>query len=353
MTVLFTADVHAHNFSDFATILPGGRNSRLQAILDTLEVMREYAVRNKLKHLVILGDLFHNQKSVEIDVLFGVSEYLKAIVESGIKVIILAGNHDHYSRDGKFHSLLQYHSDNIIVVDSDVQSIDADGVKLYCVPYTDDKDLLVERLETAAEQADIDDEEEDGDVVKVLCAHLSVDGGTVGSFEHKLKARMTSSDLNPECFDYVLLGHYHKPQMLTKNTYYVGSPIQHTRGEMGERKTFTHISSDGSIDTIPTNAPEFMDMTYDQYVDIEEDAKNFHWINIVAQEDDNYQNIKQNVEESVKVTIPRKETEVVSRIQFASGGSMYDKLIQYATHVAGEDSEQYVEVGKKLLQEAE
>jgi len=91
----------------------------------------------------------------------------------------------------------------------------------------------------------------------VATGHLSVAGGKrneddgvretyIGSIE------AVGSDVFPDTFDYVALGHYHIPSKIKEHIRYCGSPIPMGFGEAGQKKCvyLIHFDTERTIETI-------------------------------------------------------------------------------------------------------
>lgn len=89
------SDTHNHNWSAFSETTPENVNSRLQIILnETMRAAEEVKAMGGT-HLYHTGDLFHVRGSISPSVLNPTIATYKVIQQLlGIKVRILAGNHD-------------------------------------------------------------------------------------------------------------------------------------------------------------------------------------------------------------------------------------------------------------------
>ena len=73
--------------------------------------------------------------------------------------------------------------------------------------------------------------------VQVLVAHCFARGGAVSDSERTLVGNATEVDaVLFEGFDYVALGHLHRPQRVTDNAWYAGSPLKYSFSEAGDAK---------------------------------------------------------------------------------------------------------------------
>ena len=79
------------------------------------------------------------------------------------------------------------------------------------IPYCKDKSQIMQFLSTVPEQS-------------IIVAHLGVNGAlnTSGT----LQGDYGIEDLTPSKFKIIALGHFHRPQLLAKNMFYVGATVQ-------------------------------------------------------------------------------------------------------------------------------
>ena len=230
--IAFCADLHAHNHGDFAkTIVVEGRkiNSRLHDILDTLWTTAQRASRKGCNRFVVLGDIFHIRGEIPTDVMqYTYDVFSRINSELHMSVILLTGNHDQADKKGEVHAIHSFQ--DIATVVSIPLTLSFKDVDLYMIPYMDDHEDLVHALDSFAEAATKSTKP------KILCMHAGIDGSLIGGAEYRIKDPLTIKDLHPKLYNAVLLGHYHKPQSLSKTVHYVGSPVQLTRAESEDVK---------------------------------------------------------------------------------------------------------------------
>lgn len=225
--IVFCADVQLHNHPQNARVLDNGLNSRFHYGLETLRQAARVANGGVL---VINGDLFDHRRFLEIDVLVHTYRTITEIAKTLDKVIIVVGNHDQFLRDGSVHSTEVFKSpkSNIVVVDT-WQIIDLGsaygGVSLCCHAFSLDieavKDFVINKASL---------------VGGILVLHQEVVGASMGHSICEKGLRL--EDLCADKFAYVLLGHFHAPQALSQNVFYIGSPYQVDRSEAGDQKRF-------------------------------------------------------------------------------------------------------------------
>jgi DNA repair exonuclease SbcCD nuclease subunit len=240
MKISFTADVQAHARSAFATY-DGWLNSRLKDISDSLLFAADQACGGDF---VINGDLFHNRETIGIDVIHVVVETISKCAARCSSVVISAGNHDQYKRDGSVSPLVMLSRiKGVHVVPRDGTSLTLGGnQRVHLLPHTVDHEKVRDFVRSVSGG--------------VLVLHQGVAGAMLNGIIST--SSLTLQDLQPDRFDFVVLGDYHKPQKLAKNVWYVGSPVQHDWGEAGDEKRILVLDTDRQeMKSVPTEAPEF------------------------------------------------------------------------------------------------
>lgn len=343
MKIGVVADLHFHDFNEFGytTLAPGiglPINSRLLDQLVTFINICKDAKQRGVTHLIVNGDVFHIRGTVPVGVYQFVYMYLQTItIQLGIKVAILTGNHDQVDKAGAIHSV--YGLRDIVCVVDRPGPLKIGAFTIWCIPYITDKDKLKEELDKAPE-ADI------------LFAHLGVDGAEVGPIEYKIKSPVTVEDLHPERYKQVFLGHYHKPQKLASNVYYVGSPWQLNRGEAADIKRWFLYDTDlpDVVESIPTLAHEFKTIPADKFL-----AKTslVHYYDVVMAENTDVQAVMDKAKIHHVHIIPYKpETEHKARVIAADTMSDEELLDAYINSVKGEPNQKLLDLGMQLLSKA-
>lgn len=328
MKALLTADVHFHNFQQFATV-KDGVNSRLYY---TREVMREFfftARRLKADITIIAGDLFHAREKLDVDV---VSEVYKLIHENEHatrSLYLLRGNHDTNSDS---HSSLDIFKGlkHVNVVDNEESSEWFSNEEIAYIPHFENRDdwfRIEDRLHPA----------------KALIMHQGITGAEVGAFNIEITGEFGLSELPTTKYGAIFAGHYHKPQHVGGNVYYLGSPLQHNFGERGENKHFTLFDTEtGEVTHIPTSTPKFY--IFNSLEELEQSGvdSSYHYVKVRCAT--KKEAGKKFPKEVLVEYRPRKE--IVKQIEFQSD---YDLVEAYVKDLVGEDKAK-VELGKKLIQ---
>lgn len=258
MRFLATADVHAHNFSQFSARTADGYNTRL---MDAINVLRQFAKSCRdlqVDYGAILGDLFHSRTKLDIDVLAMVHETVCEIAEScRERLLLLVGNHDQHNLVGDVHSMIPFRKANKISVIDVPITINLQGVRVAMHPFTKN---IEELTNWCRAQVPVD----------LLCIHQGMREAALGPFDARGVGDLSVNDLPLDGIKhFVLVGDYHKRQLLAGGkVQYVGSPRQQDFGEVGDHKAFTFIdSAEWILRDVPTYAPKFFE--FDLAVDLE------------------------------------------------------------------------------------
>ena len=223
MKVLLSSDLHLY---------PHKKSySRLQNCLDVLSWIFETAKEKQIKHILLLGDLFHEKQKIDVYTYQKSFEIFEKYMDGSVYVYFLLGNHDiwHLNKWDVSSVYPLKSLPNATVVNQPC-TLQVGEYPISFLPYTPNP---------AEDIVDIHNNSNH----KILCGHCAIDGALLNvmggvhsnvSVEHDgYMAKMT-----PDIFkdwDQVFLGHYHAKQIIKPNIEYVGSPLQLSFGE-----AFTH-----------------------------------------------------------------------------------------------------------------
>jgi DNA repair exonuclease SbcCD nuclease subunit len=289
-------------------------------------------------HMLVNGDVFHLRGIVPVEVYQHVYDLFWHIVHTlGIKVAILVGNHDQSDKAGLIHSVYGL-KDLVTVVDRVDHLVIGNKVKVWCVPYIADKNLLKAALDKGS-----------GDL---LFAHLGVDGAMVGTVEYRIKDPITVDDLHPDRYKQVFLGHYHKPQQLASNVYYVGSPWQINRNEVGDVKRWIlYDTNTNTVQPVLTHAKEFRTVTASEFLDAPDELLT-HYYDVLLDTFAHIDELKAKAHgKHVKFLNPRQGSVQESRVAMDEGMTDEQLLTLYIKHVdnASFFSQKLLSLGLQLL----
>lgn len=252
MRISIYSDIQYEPWKEFSTILPNGRNSRLQDQLDVQDFIFKTTLDRSSDILVHDGDLFQSLTE-KIDKVTFLTVYDKFVqfAENGIITVLNVGNHDWLDKTETGHILEPFKEiKNVIVVDSPRTEI-IDNIGFIFIPST--RVDFVKKVEAAYQEV-----KSKGVKRTFLFTHQGVSGARVGPRDIPLKDNFEIADFKPAKFSMIFNGHYHKPQRMAGNFYIIGSPLQKDFGERHDKKGFWFLdTNNGNPDFIETTGPKF------------------------------------------------------------------------------------------------
>ncbi|MBQ8786746.1 MAG: exonuclease SbcCD subunit D [Oscillospiraceae bacterium] len=277
MKILHTSDLH------FGISLCGVSLLKYQwELCDSLcDIVRE----NDIDAVIISGDVFDtNVASAEAVKCWS---YLatKLCLEMKVPAIVCAGNHDGAARLASCSDLLRAAGLHISgALDDGFVPIQIGNCEIYCLPYYNTADaasVLGCKAEAGAVMAEITKRilgKADKTKKLIFSAHCFAAGGKAG--ESDVSARTAESvggaDLVPisafSGFDYVALGHLHRPQTLSKSgtiIRYSGTPLPYSFGEASQNKTVSVFDTDsGTLTEVEVPQPYILRTIEGSYEEI-------------------------------------------------------------------------------------
>lgn len=201
MKTLITGDIHNGYGSD-------------KRSLWSMKLMREYADRNKVPHVMVLGDLFDNREALRIDTISDVAQFFKeadTVYNQGW--IIFPGNHDMFLRNSWTVNSLQFleHHTNVI---QKIQKFDLDGRTFWVIPFIHNEEVYMKAVAAVSKQASSED---------ILLTHIGVSGAVMN--QCFLLKNWNIVQFKDTVFKYVFTGHFHNHQVIDNKVIYPGSPV--------------------------------------------------------------------------------------------------------------------------------
>lgn len=286
MKILHTADWHLGRMLYSKKERQEEHNAFLKWLLQTIK-------ENSIDLLLIAGDIFDtaSPSSASQKMYY---DFLVKVRNAGCEnVIIVGGNHDSPSFLNAPKDILA--ALNVSVIGNATENIEDEiiivkdqkgtpWVIVCAVPFLRERDIsrftegedysdrskrinesIKKHYEKIAELAQEKQKELSGNIPIVATGHLSVAGGKrneddgvretyIGNIE------AVGSDIFPQTFDYVALGHYHIPSKIKENIRYCGSPIPMGFGEAGQQKCIYIIEFNNAINIETVEIPSFQQL---------------------------------------------------------------------------------------------
>jgi len=234
------AHVHAHKKSQ----------ERLKDCINALEWVFQTAVDRNVDAVLFGGDLLHDRQRIDSLTYNQIFNVLEKYQNSNFKVYLLLGNHDlWFSTNLSVSSVRPFKAlNNYEVIDSTL-SKDICGVNWHFMPYTHEPIAELEKLRKDIKNS-------------YLLGHLAIDGAKLNSsgsisdviIEHDGDMVAVGKDLF-HSYKRAFFGHYHSAQKLTPTIEYIGSPLELSFGEAGEKKHIIILDSN-------TNELEYIENTF-------------------------------------------------------------------------------------------
>lgn len=221
----------------------------------------------KVDAVLIAGDVYQRSApQAEAMALF--DSFLTGLSGMGLPVFIISGNHDSSQRISYFSSLIRgagvHVSESFEGRLQTVALSDGHGpLYVHMLPFIKPSHarrwLPGEKMNTyqQAVEAVLRNSPVDTGARNVLLCHQFITGSETSDSEEKSVGGLDNIDAQVfDMFDYVALGHIHKPQRLTRDSLrYAGSPLKYSLSEAGHRKSvvIADVGAKGTVDvrTVP------------------------------------------------------------------------------------------------------
>lgn len=265
------ADLHLHNHREFGRTVEFNNpwdgkvypaNSRLVDQLNTLNDLFHRLFEKGIKLTYIAGDIFHVRGTVPSDVLQLSLSLFQFWSEKGMKFRAIAGNHDQMDAEGLYHSSSAFANVFDVATGSKrfFRTRDEDGATMvHLLPWVENRHQYLEELDFCQQLVRTNPH-----CKHVLISHAGIDGAEVGTLEYRLKEPVFVEDLGPDLWAAVFLGHFHKPQKMANNVWYVGSPYQITRAEREDvKRAMIYDTETAKVTQFKTVGKQFYQMFFD------------------------------------------------------------------------------------------
>lgn len=220
MKFVHLADLHLDAKFDSLSLIDGLPQKRRLEQRKALKDVVEYIKENDIKLFLISGDLYEQNYIRKSSI-----EYVNKLFEEipDTQIFIAPGNHDPYIKNS-FYSTYTW-SKNVHIFNENIEKIDFGDAHIYGFGFTD----------FYCKQSEIEEiQVEEPDDINILITHGSLDGGSDDLREYN---PLRQSKLKQLDFDYIALGHIHKPyynEEKNQKIFYPGSTISLGFDELGE-----------------------------------------------------------------------------------------------------------------------
>jgi len=259
MKFVHTADLHLGKTLNDVSFL----EDQVYALAQIAAIARE----EKADAVLIAGDVYQ-KASPPSEAMAAFDRFITELAENDIKVFIISGNHDSSQRISYFSTLIRESGVHVSErFEGKLQQIvlkDVYGeVIVHLLPFLkpsqvrrwlpDEKiTTYQDAVEAVLRYSPIDEKKRN-----VLVCHQFITGSETSDSEEKAVGGLDNIDASVfQAFDYVALGHIHKPQRMMRDTLrYAGSPLKYSFSETNHHKGITVVSlyekGDISIKTVP------------------------------------------------------------------------------------------------------
>lgn len=256
MKFVHLADLHLDTKFESLNLIDGLPQKRRLEQRKALRKIIDYIKENNIELLLISGDLYE-QKYIRKSSIEYINNLFKEIPET--QIFISPGNHDPYLANS-FYAMYNW-SENVHIFKDKIEKIDYKNAHIYGFGFTE-----YYCQESSIEEIKI--EETNG--INILITHGSLDGGRDELREYN---PLRQTKLKQLGFDYIALGHIHKPyynEEENQNIVYPGSTISLGFDELGKHGIISGELEKGEISL------KFVPIDIREYVEKEIDISEFN-----------------------------------------------------------------------------
>jgi len=248
----------------------GKRVNEVSMLDDQMDILQKIVVlakENQPNAVLIAGDVY-DKSMPTVEAVQLLDRFLVWLNELGITVFMVSGNHDSVERVAFGAALLK--NSNVHIVQSyqgklaPIPVSDEHGdLNVWMLPYL--KPALVRRhfegrdivTYTDALSAALSNIELDRAARNILIAHQYVTGAETSESEELYIGGSENVDGSLfDAFDYVALGHLHRPQHIGRETLrYCGTPLKYSFSEANDHKSVTVVDIAGKGEIVISELP--------------------------------------------------------------------------------------------------
>lgn len=196
--IIITADIH------------NGIHGKLLDTIWSMEIISKFAEEHSIKEVLVLGDLFHDRVSLNIEVLNAVFDQLSKSKARKQEWFVFPGNHDMYLKNSWDVNSLHIFKDAITVIEKPGNIVlhDQNFIILPFIHYEADYMEALNKIENKK--------------TDILLTHIGINNATLN--ECFLLKHWSIVNFENATYKHVFVGHFHCHQTVGKCTY-PGSPI--------------------------------------------------------------------------------------------------------------------------------
>jgi DNA repair exonuclease SbcCD nuclease subunit len=244
-------------------------NSRVSDQLNLLEWVLQQSIHDDIDHIIITGDIFEDPKPPPSIIAFFMA-WLKKCQAYKVHVHLIVGNHDvlrsGFSYSSPLDIIAEAELDNVSIY-KDINTVFIGATAFTFMPFRDRKSLGTasnsEALSILKDSLIYELAGIPATYKKVVVGHLAIEGSIpVGDEIDDLSNELFCPLEMFEGYDYIWMGHVHKPQIMKKSNPYVahiGSMDTSNFGETDHKKIVIVVDCISSQDhfttkTLPTRS---------------------------------------------------------------------------------------------------
>lgn len=224
----------------------------------------DIAAEKSVKAVIIAGDVYDRSvASAEAIKLYNYA-MTRLCKELGAKVIVIAGNHDSAERLSSCRELLSTAGLYVTgAIEREISRVSIDNADIYMIPWLTEEKVKSVFPENKDNINSLEDaynvvtnsirESMDKCKRNIAVSHAFITDSETSTSDRAAEigfAAQVSADVF-DGFDYVALGHIHKPQTVSENARYCGTPMPYSFGkEEKQEKSVTIIDTDDMSEEI-------------------------------------------------------------------------------------------------------
>ena len=226
-----------------------GEVSLLEEQRYALGEIERLCAQNEVDALLIAGDIYQ-RAAPQAEAMELFDSFVSALTAKGVKIFAISGNHDSAQRVSYFSQLIKnsgvYMSERFEGKLQTVECADEHGkIYIHLLPYIrpvhvrvcyPDEEIAAytDAVKTVIAHSPVDFSKRN-----ILLAHQFITGGEMAGSEEKTVGTLDNVDASVfDGFDYVALGHLHRPQKIGREGMrYAGSILKYSFSEADDKKS--------------------------------------------------------------------------------------------------------------------